>query len=54
MLYFAPVYTTDHGRWAFFMVGHGGPTSMVRFLKNSIYKAFGLLIGCTPNMDQEE
>ena len=44
----------DHRGWPFFMVRLDGPTSMVRFLKNSIYKAFGPLTRCRPNVDQEE
>ena len=44
----------DHGRWPFSMVRLDGPTSMVQFLKKSIYKAFGPLTRCKPNVDQEE
>ena len=44
---------SDHGRWPFSMVRLGGPISMVRFLKKSIYKAFGSLTRCKPNVDQE-
>ena len=43
-----------HGRWHFSMVWLDGPTSMVWFLKKSIYKAFGPLTRCKSNVDQEE
>jgi hypothetical protein len=48
-----PVYTMDHvvGPWR--MAFLHGPTSMVRFLKKSIYKAFGPFTRCKPNVDQE-
>ena len=45
---------SDHGRWPFPMVRLDGPTSMVRFLKKSIHKAFGPLTRCKLNVDQEE
>ena len=31
-----------------------GPTFMVQILKKSMYKAFGRLTRCKPNVDQEE
>ena len=40
---------SDHGGWHFH-----GPTSTVRFLEKTIYKAFGPLTRCKPNVDQEE
>ena len=43
---------SDHGRWPFPMVRFDGPTSMGRFLKKTIYKAFGSLTRCKPNVDQ--
>ena len=45
---------SDHGRWLFSMIRLDSPTSMVRFLKESIYKAFGPFTRCTLNVDQEE
>ena len=36
------------------MVGLDGRTSMVQFIIESIYKAFGPLTRCKPNADQEE
>ena len=49
-----PVYTMDHevGPWK--MAFFHGPTSIIRFLKKSIYKAFGPLTRCKPNGDKEE
>ena len=49
-----PVYTMDHevGPWK--MAFFHGPTSMVWFLKKSIYKAFVSLTRCKPNVDQVE
>ena len=54
-----PVYTMvhevgHHGRCPFSMVRIDGPTSMIRFLKESIYKAFRPLNRWKPNVDQEE
>jgi hypothetical protein len=43
-----------HGRWPFSMVRLHGPTSMIRLLDKSIYKALGLLTRCKLNVDQEE
>ena len=45
----------DHevGSWKMMAFFHG-PTSMVQFFKNSIYKVFGSLIRCELNVDQEE
>ena len=45
---------THHGRWPFPKVRLHGPTSVVQFLKKPIYKAFGPLTTCKPNVDQEE
>ena len=45
---------SDHGRWPFPMARLHGPTFMVRFLGKSIYKAFGPLTRCKPNVNQEE
>ena len=53
-----PIYNMDHevGPWK--MEFFHGQTSWsnlhVRFLKKTIYKAFGPLIRCKPNVDQEE
>ena len=41
-------------RWPFSMVRLDGPTFMIRFLKKTIYKVFGLLTRCKLNEDQEE
>ena len=41
---------SDYGRWAFCMVGVDGPTSMAQFFRKSIYKLFGHLIRCNPNV----
>ena len=40
----------DHEGWPFSMVQLDGPTSMVRFLKKAIYKAFGPLTRCIHRM----
>ena len=45
---------SDHGRWPFPMVRCDASTSMVRFLKNSIYKVFGPFTRCKSNVEQEE
>ena len=41
-------------KMAFSMFQLDGPTSMVWFLEKWIYKAFGPLTRCKPNVDQEE
>ena len=45
-----------HGSWSWTMEDglFHGPTSMVWFLKKLVYKAFGPLTRCKPNVDQEE
>ena len=43
-----------HGRWPFFMVQLDGPNSMLRFLEESIFKAFEPLTRYTSNVDQED
>ena len=44
---------SDHGRWPFSFVRLDGPTYMLRFLKKSIYKAFGPLTGWKANVGQK-
>jgi hypothetical protein len=48
------VYTMNHEVEPWKMAFFNGPTSNVRYLKESIYKAFGSLTRCKPNVDQEE
>ena len=52
-LYHAP-WKSNHGWWSFSMAWLHGPTFVVRFLENSIYKVFRPLTRCEPIVDQEE
>jgi hypothetical protein len=48
------VYTMDHEVIPWKMAFFHNPTFMVQFLKITIYKAFGALTMCKPNMEQEK
>ena len=45
---------SDHGRWPSLMVRLGCPTFMIRFFPKPLYRFFGPLTTCKPNVDQEE